>query len=67
MIGVVVFLSAELYYLIARFLQSGPCQKSAQVRRKMACECRCVAVIVCYGVCVTLCVFVDAAAGDARI
>uniref|UniRef100_A0A672MST7 Bromodomain and WD repeat domain containing 3 n=1 Tax=Sinocyclocheilus grahami TaxID=75366 RepID=A0A672MST7_SINGR len=27
-----VSLSAELYYLIARFLQSGPCQKSAQVR-----------------------------------
>uniref|UniRef100_A0A8D0L5Y6 BRWD/PHIP N-terminal domain-containing protein n=1 Tax=Sphenodon punctatus TaxID=8508 RepID=A0A8D0L5Y6_SPHPU len=24
-------LEAELYYLIARFLQSGPCKKSAQV------------------------------------
>uniref|UniRef100_A0A672QEE0 Bromodomain and WD repeat domain containing 3 n=1 Tax=Sinocyclocheilus grahami TaxID=75366 RepID=A0A672QEE0_SINGR len=35
-------LSAELYYLIARFLQSGPCQKSAQVRPKVACECRCI-------------------------
>uniref|UniRef100_A0A672MNU2 Bromodomain and WD repeat domain containing 3 n=1 Tax=Sinocyclocheilus grahami TaxID=75366 RepID=A0A672MNU2_SINGR len=35
-------LSAELYYLIARFLQSGPCQKSAQVRPIVACECRCI-------------------------
>uniref|UniRef100_A0A672MJG3 Bromodomain and WD repeat domain containing 3 n=1 Tax=Sinocyclocheilus grahami TaxID=75366 RepID=A0A672MJG3_SINGR len=38
------------YYLIARFLQSGPCQKSAQVRPIVACECRCVAASVCYGV-----------------
>uniref|UniRef100_A0A672MIX7 Bromodomain and WD repeat domain containing 3 n=1 Tax=Sinocyclocheilus grahami TaxID=75366 RepID=A0A672MIX7_SINGR len=45
-----VSLSAELYYLIARFLQSGPCQKSAQVRPIVACECRCVAASVCYGV-----------------
>uniref|UniRef100_A0A8C2C832 Bromodomain and WD repeat domain containing 3 n=1 Tax=Cyprinus carpio TaxID=7962 RepID=A0A8C2C832_CYPCA len=29
---------AQLYYLIARFLQSGPCQKSAQVRPIVACE-----------------------------
>uniref|UniRef100_A0A673HWN5 Bromodomain and WD repeat-containing protein 3-like n=1 Tax=Sinocyclocheilus rhinocerous TaxID=307959 RepID=A0A673HWN5_9TELE len=36
-------IEAELYYLIARFLQSGPCQKSAQVRPIVACECRCVA------------------------
>uniref|UniRef100_A0A8C2DLQ5 Bromodomain and WD repeat domain containing 3 n=1 Tax=Cyprinus carpio TaxID=7962 RepID=A0A8C2DLQ5_CYPCA len=28
-------IEAELYYLIARFLQSGPCQKSAQVRPKI--------------------------------
>uniref|UniRef100_A0A672QE63 Bromodomain and WD repeat domain containing 3 n=1 Tax=Sinocyclocheilus grahami TaxID=75366 RepID=A0A672QE63_SINGR len=35
-------IEAELYYLIARFLQSGPCQKSAQVRPKVACECRCI-------------------------
>uniref|UniRef100_A0A8C2DU96 Bromodomain and WD repeat domain containing 3 n=1 Tax=Cyprinus carpio TaxID=7962 RepID=A0A8C2DU96_CYPCA len=35
-------LSAELYYLIARFLQSGPCQKSAQVRPKVACWFRCI-------------------------
>uniref|UniRef100_A0A672MS64 Bromodomain and WD repeat domain containing 3 n=1 Tax=Sinocyclocheilus grahami TaxID=75366 RepID=A0A672MS64_SINGR len=41
-----VSLSAELYYLIARFLQSGPCQKSAQVRPIVACECRCVAASV---------------------
>uniref|UniRef100_A0A671MUE5 Bromodomain and WD repeat-containing protein 3-like n=1 Tax=Sinocyclocheilus anshuiensis TaxID=1608454 RepID=A0A671MUE5_9TELE len=34
-------IEAELYYLIARFLQSGPCQKSAQVRPIVACECRC--------------------------
>uniref|UniRef100_A0A673HV69 Bromodomain and WD repeat-containing protein 3-like n=1 Tax=Sinocyclocheilus rhinocerous TaxID=307959 RepID=A0A673HV69_9TELE len=33
-------------YLIARFLQSGPCQKSAQVRPIVACECRCVAASV---------------------
>uniref|UniRef100_A0A8D1T8N7 BRWD/PHIP N-terminal domain-containing protein n=1 Tax=Sus scrofa TaxID=9823 RepID=A0A8D1T8N7_PIG len=26
-------IEAELYYLIARFLQSGPCNKSAQVSR----------------------------------
>uniref|UniRef100_A0A8C6ZUN1 BRWD/PHIP N-terminal domain-containing protein n=1 Tax=Nothoprocta perdicaria TaxID=30464 RepID=A0A8C6ZUN1_NOTPE len=25
-------LEAELYYLIARFLQSGPCKRSAQVK-----------------------------------
>uniref|UniRef100_A0A671MYB9 Bromodomain and WD repeat-containing protein 3-like n=1 Tax=Sinocyclocheilus anshuiensis TaxID=1608454 RepID=A0A671MYB9_9TELE len=54
-----VSLSAELYYLIARFLQSGPCQKSAQVRPKVACECRCVAVSVCYGVCNPLCVLLN--------
>uniref|UniRef100_A0A672MKX9 Bromodomain and WD repeat domain containing 3 n=1 Tax=Sinocyclocheilus grahami TaxID=75366 RepID=A0A672MKX9_SINGR len=35
-------IEAELYYLIARFLQSGPCQKSAQVRPIVACECRCI-------------------------
>uniref|UniRef100_A0A673KRE5 Bromo domain-containing protein n=1 Tax=Sinocyclocheilus rhinocerous TaxID=307959 RepID=A0A673KRE5_9TELE len=35
-------IEAELYYLIARFLQSGPCQKSALVRPKVACECRCI-------------------------
>uniref|UniRef100_A0A9J7WY08 Bromodomain and WD repeat domain containing 3 n=1 Tax=Cyprinus carpio carpio TaxID=630221 RepID=A0A9J7WY08_CYPCA len=29
---------SKLYYLIARFLQSGPCQKSAQVRPIVACE-----------------------------
>ncbi len=33
----------------------------------MACECRCVAVSVCYGVCNPLCVSADAAAGAARI
>ncbi|KAK2488861.1 hypothetical protein MC885_007590, partial [Smutsia gigantea] len=27
-------IEAELYYLIARFLQSGPCNKSAQVRER---------------------------------
>lgn len=32
-------IEAELYYLIARFLQSGPCQKSAQMLLQELHEC----------------------------